>query len=90
MRGYYDCGYDKLMQGVDPDDYDHESEFWLTDDLRCFNCGHQFDIETIESYFVVEEHGVAPSTVDGYAVHWAYGHIDCPNCHVELPYETSS
>lgn len=22
MKGYYDCGYDKLMQGVDPNDCD--------------------------------------------------------------------
>lgn len=89
MRGYYDCGYDKLMQGVDPNDND-DPEFWLTDEGECSECGYDFDLTEVDALFVVEESGVEPDSPFGPAVHWASGYLDCPNCHAHLPYETSS
>lgn len=88
MRGYFDAGYDKLMQGVDPNDDDHLA--WLTDEGECSECGYDFDLFEVDSLFVAEESGVTADTPDGPAVHWASGYIACPNCHAHLPYEMSS
>lgn len=88
MRGYYDCGYDKLMQGVDPTDNDPDT--WLTDEGECSECGYDFDLTEVPSCFVVEESGVEPDTVFGGPVHWASGYLVCPSCKAHLPYEVAS
>lgn len=67
-----------------------KDDFWIDDDLKCTGCGYQFDIEGMSPLFVVEESGIAPGTVHGPDVHWAWGYIVCPQCGVQLPYETSS
>jgi len=87
VRGYYDCGYDKLMQGVDPNDYDVPP---ISEDGRCTTCGYQFDFEEEISLFVVEESGVSPGLHFGPDVHWATGYLVCPGCKAQLPYETSN
>lgn len=96
MRGYYDCGYDKLMQGVDPNEYDDDPEFYLIDDGlygKCSGCDYEFgpgELDWPTPIFVMEQSGIEPDTPDGPGVHWATGYIDCPNCHAHLPYESSS
>lgn len=70
---------------------DKDPEVYMTENSRCSGCGYWFDESELETLgFVVEESGVAPSTVHGPAVHWAAGYIVCPQCGVQLPYETSS
>lgn len=72
------------MGGDDPERY-------ITDDGKCSNCGYQLDFDGLTALnFEVEESGTQPGTVHGPAVHWAVGTIQCPNCEVRLPFETSS
>jgi hypothetical protein len=86
---YYDNGYDLLMQGVDPHDND-DPENYITEEGKCYLCGYQFDVEELDSLFVVEESGVDPGLHFGPDVHWATGYIVCPNCKDQLPYEVQS
>lgn len=69
-----------------------DPEVYITDEGKCSNCGWPIvpyeDLPDLD--FQVEKSGVQPGTVDGPAVHWAYGTIACPICKERLPYETSS
>jgi hypothetical protein len=63
----------------------------ITEEGTCSNCLYKIPLDDLSMLdFHVEESGVQPGTVHGPAVHWAIGYIVCPNCAVQLPYETSS
>lgn len=78
----------QFEQGADP--RDNDVVIGITDDLKCDECGYQFDIETIDSYFTVEDSGVSDGWDFRPPVYWASGIVICPQCKAELPYETSS
>lgn len=78
----------QFEQGADLTDNDPGPG--ITDDLKCPGCGYQFDIETMDSLFTVEESGVSDGTPDGPPVYWAQGYVTCPQCQAELPYEEVS
>ena len=80
-------GGDAVTCGTEPDDW------YITESGCCSGCGYWIaadERELSELGFVVEESGVTPDTPDGPAVHWATGHIVCPQCGVQLPFETST
>jgi hypothetical protein len=77
----------QFEQGADPRDNDPDT--WLTDEGECSECGYDFDISELEALFVVEESGFEPDTPNGPGYHWAVGHLVCPQCKAELPYEMS-
>lgn len=80
--------WEEYMSVGNPYVEEDDREYFITEGGRCMSCGHALDLD--EPDFVVEESGVQPGTLDGPAVHWATGYIVCPNCGVQLPYETSS
>lgn len=70
---------------------DPDPEAYITEDGECSSCGEKLDFDNLDAlHFEVEESGVQPSSESGPAVHWATGTIECPNCQVKLPFETSS
>lgn len=80
--------HDWINEGADPTDND--IVIGITAEGQCDECGYQFDMETIDNYFTVEESGVSDMAHFGPPVYWATGYVTCPQCAAELPYETSS
>lgn len=78
----------QFEQGADPRDNDPDT--WLTEEGECSECGYDFDISEIDLFFVVEDGGVSDMAHFGPPIHWASGHLICPQCKAEIPYETAS